>query len=98
LETNYFEAYNDPRVRLVDIEEAPIERITESGVQLQTGEHVNLDVLIYATGYDAITGPLSAIDIRGISGANLGDTWIDGPRTFLGLFACDFPNMFMVSP
>jgi cation diffusion facilitator CzcD-associated flavoprotein CzcO len=53
LETNYFEAYNDPRVRLVDVkDEAPIERITENGVQLSTGEHIDLDVLIYATGSD----------------------------------------------
>lgn len=97
LETNYFEAYNDPKVRLVDIgQEDPIEKITETGVQLQSGEHVELDVLIYATGYDAITGPLSAIDIRGISGVGLGETWSEGPRTFLGLFAHDFPNMFMV--
>lgn len=96
LETQYFEAYNDPRVHLIDIEEVPIKRITESGVELDSGAHIDLDVLIYATGYDAITGPLSAIDIRGVSGIKLGDTWADGPRTFLGLFAHDFPNMFMV--
>ena len=97
LETNYFEAYNDPRVRLVDIaEEAPIERITSSGIQLETGEHINLDILIFATGFDAITGPFHSIDFQGNDNTKLKDVWSEGPRTFLGLTANKFPNMFMI--
>ncbi|USW56078.1 Putative FAD/NAD(P)-binding domain superfamily [Septoria linicola] len=97
LETHYFEAYNDPRVRLVDVaDEAPIERITETGVQLQTGEHIDLDVLIFATGFDAVTGPFTSIDIRGIDGTRLADVWSEGPRTYLGLFVHQFPNYMQI--
>lgn len=97
LETNYIEAYNDERVRLVDVaEDDPIERITETGIQLQSGEHVDLDILIFATGFDAVTGPFHSIDFQGVDGAKLKDVWADGPRTFLGLFAHKFPNMCMI--
>lgn len=97
LETNYIEAYNDERVRLVDVaEDDPIERITETGIRLQSGEHVDLDILIFATGFDAVTGPFHSIDFQGVDGAKLKDVWADGPRTFLGLFAHKFPNMCMI--
>ncbi|PPJ56859.1 hypothetical protein CBER1_09980 [Cercospora berteroae] len=94
LETNYFEVYNDPRVRLVDIaNEEPIERITETGIQLKTGEHIEVDVLIYATGFDAVTGPFTSMDIRGVDGLRIQDAWENGVRTYLGLFIKGFPNM-----
>ncbi|MBT5140832.1 MAG: NAD(P)/FAD-dependent oxidoreductase [Acidimicrobiaceae bacterium] len=96
LETNYFEAYNRENVHLVDLSEAPIERITMSGIQT-TAEHHDLDVIVYATGFDAITGGYDRINIRGIDGLLLGDVWADSPRTFVGVLAHGFPNMFMVA-
>jgi cation diffusion facilitator CzcD-associated flavoprotein CzcO len=96
LETNYFEAYNRDNVQLVDLSEAPIERITATGIQT-TAEHHELDVIVYATGFDAITGGYDRIDIRGVDGISLAELWRDSPRTFLGVLAHGFPNMFMVA-
>lgn len=97
METHYFEAYNQPNVRLVDIKnESPITKITPKGVLLETGEEVELDTLIYATGFDAVTGPISAVDFRGVDGVKITDTWSSGPRTFLGFLCHGFPNMMMV--
>lgn len=98
LETHYYEAYNRPNVRLVDIaNDTPIERITESGVLLDSGEEIPLDILIHATGFDAGTGSFAAVDIRGVGGIKLNkEAWSDGPRTFLGFFVHRFPNMMMV--
>ena len=96
LETFYFEAYNQPIVRLVDINADPIERISETGIQTKTGEKIDLDVLIYATGFDAVTGAFTAIDFQGVDGWKLTDTWSEGPRTQLGLLVHNFPNMMMV--
>lgn len=95
LETFYFEVYNQPNVRLVDLTEDPIEMITQKGIQTK-GEHIELDVLIYATGFDAVTGAFSAVDFQGVNGQKLSDTWSEGPRTQLGLLVHDFPNMMMV--
>ncbi|KAL4799234.1 hypothetical protein BDV19DRAFT_385484 [Aspergillus venezuelensis] len=95
LESGYFEAFNQPNVVLVDVKSDPIERITEKGVK--TGEkQYDVDVLIYATGFDAVTGSFSAVDFRGVNGVKLSDKWKNGPRTFLGLWVQDFPNMMMV--
>jgi cation diffusion facilitator CzcD-associated flavoprotein CzcO len=95
LETNYFEAYNQDNVRLLDVNEDPIQRITATGVQTRD-EHVELDVLIYATGFDAVTGAFYAVDFKGVNNATLPAAWADGPRTQLGLLVKDFPNMMMV--
>lgn len=95
LETNYFEAYNQDNVRLVDLSEAPIERVTASGLQTSAAHH-ELDVLVYATGFDAITGALGKIDIRGVDGVALQDLWRDGPSTYLGALVHGFPNLLMV--
>lgn len=95
LETFYFEAYNRPNVKLFDIKEDPIERITETGIKTRD-DFVELDVLIYATGFDAITGAFSAIDFRGVDGQKIMDTWAEGPRTQMGLFVHKFPNMMMI--
>jgi len=98
LESGYYEVYNQPNVRLVDLRETPIERITESGVDTRGGHHP-LDMLIYATGFDAVTGAFDRIDIRGRAGRRLRDKWADGPRTFLGLQVEGFPNLFtLVGP
>ncbi|KAF2211333.1 hypothetical protein CERZMDRAFT_112753 [Cercospora zeae-maydis SCOH1-5] len=99
LETKYFEAYNDPRVRLVDVgsgSDEAIERITEKGVVLKNGEEIELDVLIYATGFDAVTGPFRKVDFRGVDGITTEEAWRDGLRTYLGLFVKGFPNMCTV--
>ncbi|KIW17019.1 hypothetical protein PV08_04210 [Exophiala spinifera] len=95
METHYFEAYNRDNVRLVDIREDPIERVTEKGVKTLSEEH-ELDVLIYATGFDAVTGAFTAVDFHGVDKKKLKDVWTDGPQTQLGLFVHGFPNMMMV--
>ena len=99
LESGYYEVYNQNNVRLVDLNETPIERITPRGI-LTGGaagpeEHA-FDVLIYATGFDGVTGPYDRIDIRGPGGRSLKDDWRSTPRTFLGVQAEGFPNMLMV--
>jgi cation diffusion facilitator CzcD-associated flavoprotein CzcO len=94
METNYYEAYNQPNVRLVSVLETPIERITSIGIRTSE-EDIELDMLIYATGFDAVTGAFDAIDIRGRDGKLLKDRWDGGPRTFVGMTVDGFPNMFM---
>lgn len=96
LETNYFEAYNRDNVHLVDISEAPIELITETGIQTAAGHH-ELDLIVYATGFDAITGGYDRIEIRGVEGQTLGDKWRGGPSSYLGVLTTGFPNMLMVA-
>ncbi|HWD57422.1 MAG TPA: NAD(P)/FAD-dependent oxidoreductase [Stellaceae bacterium] len=95
LESGYFEAYNRANVRLVDLNETPIERITPNGVKTSAEEH-EFDILVYATGFDGVTGAFDRIDIRGPGGARLRDVWADGPRTYLGWQPEGFPNMLMV--
>jgi cation diffusion facilitator CzcD-associated flavoprotein CzcO len=95
LESGYYEAYNEPHVRLVDINETPIERITEKGVKT-TSEEIELDVCIWATGFDAVTGSFGAIDFQGLDGRKLKDTWSQGIQTYLGLTCEICPNMFMI--
>jgi len=95
LETNYYEAYNQPNVRLVDLREAPIRRVTPAGVETSAEQHA-LDLIVYATGFDAVTGPFTRIDIRGEDGRSLRDTWKNGPRTHLGLQFAGFPNLFAI--
>ena len=81
---------------LVDIKAAPIERITARGVRTRDTEYP-LDVIVFATGYDAMTGPLLRMDIRGRDGMPLADAWAAGPRTYLGLQVAGFPNLFTVT-
>jgi cation diffusion facilitator CzcD-associated flavoprotein CzcO len=95
LETHYYEVYNQPNVELISILETPIERITPKG--LRTTERVfEFDLIVYATGFDAITGSFDRIDIRGKSGQALKGRWQGGPATFVGVMVDGFPNMFMV--
>jgi len=96
LETNYYEAYNRDNVKLVSIRERPIERITPKGIKTSDTEY-EFDVIIYATGFDAITGPLTRIDIQGEGGKVLNEHWAKGPRTFLGLQVAGFPNFFIAA-
>jgi cation diffusion facilitator CzcD-associated flavoprotein CzcO len=95
LETFYYEVYNRPNVELVDIQETPIERITPKGIKTSEKEY-EFDIIIYATGFDAITGSFDKIDFRGAGGVKLKDAWKSGPETYLGLMVHGFPNMIMV--
>lgn len=96
LETHYFEAYNRDNVHLVDLSESPVERFTSQGIQTTT-EHYDLDLMVFATGFDAITGAWDKINIRGVGGMTLGDKWRDGPSTYYGLMTHGFPNLLMVA-
>ncbi|MGH7806429.1 MAG: flavin-containing monooxygenase, partial [Candidatus Binatia bacterium] len=91
----YYEAFNRPNVKLVDVAGDPIREITPKGIRTGTAEH-ELDVIIFATGFDAATGALSQIDIRGRDGASLNETWAAGPKTVLGIGVPGFPNLFTV--
>jgi len=98
LESGYYEVYNQPNVELIDLRETPIERITEKGIRTSDGERA-FDMIIFATGFDAITGSFDRIDIRGRGGQRLKDKWADGPQTYLGLNVEGFPNMLtLVGP
>jgi cation diffusion facilitator CzcD-associated flavoprotein CzcO len=94
LETYYYEAYNRDNVHLVDIAETPIERITETGIRTSERDY-EFDIIVYATGFDAITGAYDHIDIRGVGGEELRDKWRDGPTTYVGMFIHGFPNLLM---
>jgi cation diffusion facilitator CzcD-associated flavoprotein CzcO len=95
LETKYYEVYNQPNVQLVDIKATPIERITPAGLKTSDADY-EFDIIIYATGFDAITGSFDRIDFRGADGLRLKDVWKHGPRTYLGVMVEGFPNMMML--
>ena len=98
LESGYYEVYNQDNVTLVDVRETPIECITPVGIKTSDAEYA-FDMIIYATGFDAITGAFDRIDIRGVGGQALKDTWADGPQTYLGLMIAGFPNfMTLIGP
>jgi cation diffusion facilitator CzcD-associated flavoprotein CzcO len=98
LESGYYEVFNQAGVELVDVREAPIMRITPDGLETSRASHA-FDMIIYATGFDAITGAFDRIDFRGTGGQRLRDKWAAGPRTYLGLQAHGFPNLFtLVGP
>ena len=96
IDTDYFETFNRDNVTLVDLRAEPIERITAAGISTRTREYP-LDILVFATGFDAMTGPLVRMDIRGRDGLKLGDAWREGPKTYLGLQVPGFPNLFTVT-
>ena len=96
LDTNYYEAYNRDNVTLVDVRSAPIQEITENGVRTADGEY-ELDAIVFATGFDAMTGALKEIDIRVGNGPSLADKWDNGPTTYLGLMVAGYPNMFTIT-
>jgi cyclohexanone monooxygenase len=96
LDTGYYEMFNRPNVALVDVRSDPIERITPTGVKTRDHEY-DVDMIVLATGYDALTGSLTRIDIRGRGGASLSDAWKHGPVSYLGLMVAGFPNLFIVA-
>lgn len=96
LETNYYEVYNQPNVSLVDCSETPIEAVTPVGIRTSAGEQA-FDMIVFATGFDAIVGPLNRIDISGIGGRKLKDKWADGPVSLFGIHSHGFPNLLIVA-
>ncbi len=96
LEHGYYETFNRENVDLIDVSSAPIEEITPTGIRTADAEY-EVDCIIYATGFDAMTGALLKMDIRGRDGITLKEKWADGPVTYLGLTAHGFPNMFMIT-
>jgi cation diffusion facilitator CzcD-associated flavoprotein CzcO len=94
-ETHYYEVYNQPNVELISILDTPIERFTPTGLRT-TDREFEFDIIVFATGFDAITGSFDRIDIRGLGGEKLKDRWKGGPSTFLGVMISRFPNLFMV--
>ena len=96
-ESGYYEVYNQDNVLLVDVRKAPIQRITPTGLRLEDGSQFDFDVIIFATGYDAVTGSLNRIDIRGVGGESLKDKYAGGPRTYMGISSHGFPNLFTVN-
>jgi cation diffusion facilitator CzcD-associated flavoprotein CzcO len=98
LDTNYFDVYNLPNVNIIGLSDDPIVTLTESGVTTEKSGHHELDILIYATGFDAGTGPLTRIDIRNAEGKSIKEEWQEnGTATYLGLQLAGFPNLFTVA-
>ncbi len=97
LDSGYYETFNEPHVHLVDVKSNPIAEITPTGLRLADGAAYEFDTIVYATGFDAMTGPMNRIDIRGRGGELLREKWDDGPRTYLGLTSAGFPNMFTIT-
>jgi cyclohexanone monooxygenase len=95
VDTGYFETFNRPNVTLVDLRETPLKRADATGLET-TERRFPLDALVCATGFDAVTGALLAVDLRGRGGASLRDLWKAGPQTYLGLMVAGFPNLFTV--
>ena len=96
VDTDYYETFNRDNVKLIDIRSEPIEEITPTGLRVG-GKDYAVDAIVFATGFDAMTGSVAKIDIRGRSGETLNEKWAAGPRTYLGLMTADFPNMFIIT-
>jgi cation diffusion facilitator CzcD-associated flavoprotein CzcO len=96
IDTDYFETFNRDNVKLVDVRAAPIEAITPRGIRTRDAEYP-LDIIVFATGFDGMTGSLLRMDIRGRGGLPLGKAWAAGPRNYLGLQVADFPNLFTIT-
>jgi cyclohexanone monooxygenase len=96
VDTGYYATFNRPNVHLVDVSESPIDEITPKGLRIGDCEY-EFDCIVYATGFDAMTGALLSIDIRGRRGETLREHWAAGPRTYLGLGVVGFPNLFCIT-
>jgi cation diffusion facilitator CzcD-associated flavoprotein CzcO len=96
LDTNYYQTFNRENVEVVDLRETPIVEITKKGI-LTTGAEYELDVIVLATGFDSLTGPMLSVNIQGRNGQQLRDKWAQGPRTYLGVSVASFPNLFMIT-
>jgi cation diffusion facilitator CzcD-associated flavoprotein CzcO/acetyl esterase/lipase len=96
LDTNYYATYNLPNVRLVNVRKHPIRQVTETGIET-ADESFTFDAIVFATGFDAVTGAITAVDIRGRNDLALKDKWANGPQTYLGLTTVGFPNLFFIT-
>ena len=96
LDTGYFETFNRENVSLVNLRKTPITEVTPQGVRTSE-DHYEFDAIVFATGFDAMTGALTGVDIRGARGTQLAEKWAEGPRTYLGLATAGFPNLFMIT-
>jgi cation diffusion facilitator CzcD-associated flavoprotein CzcO/acetyl esterase/lipase len=96
IDTNYYETFNRPHVHLVDLRREPIVRITETGIDTAEKSR-SFDVIVFATGFDAMTGAIVSVDIKGRDGAELKEKWAAGPLTYLGLMTSGFPNLFLIT-
>ena len=96
IDTDYFETYNHDNVELVDIRHSPIKEITPNGIRTED-QDFEFDMIVFATGFDAMTGSYFKMDIRGKNGLSLKDKWSEGPKTYLGLQVAGFPNLFMIT-
>ena len=96
IDTNYYETYNRDNVELVDIRQSPIQEITPTGIRTKD-EEFEFDIIVFATGFDAMTGSFLRMDIHGRNDLSLKDKWAEGPKTYLGLQVAGFPNMFMIT-
>ena len=97
IDTEYFEAFNRSNVALVDVRKDPVAEITPTGLKLESGRSFDLDIIVFATGFDAMTGPLLRMEITGRDGLALKDVWSAGPKTYLGLQVAGFPNLFTMT-
>ena len=96
LDTGYHDTYNRDNVTLIDVRDAPIEAIIPTGLRTRDARYA-LDSIVFATGFDAMTGALLSMDIRGKGGRTLGEKWAGGPRTYLGIMTAGFPNLFIIT-
>jgi cation diffusion facilitator CzcD-associated flavoprotein CzcO len=96
LDSGYYEMFNRPNVALIDVRSDPIERLTATGIKTK-GASYDVDMIVFATGYDALTGSLTRMDIRGRGGVALSEVWAHGPVSYLGMMVAGFPNLFIVS-
>ena len=96
VDAGYYETYNRANVTLVDVTAAPIEAVTPAGIRTSAGEY-ELDAIVFATGFDAMTGALLAMDVRGRGGLTLRQAWEAGPNTYLGVCVAGFPNLFIIT-
>jgi cyclohexanone monooxygenase len=97
LDTNYYQTYNLPHVKLVNIRKNPIEEITQWGIRTSDGRAYEVDAIVFATGFDAMTGAMKEIEITGKGGLSIDEKWKEGPQTYLGVMVAGFPNMFMIT-
>ncbi|MER7003685.1 NAD(P)/FAD-dependent oxidoreductase [Dactylosporangium sp. NPDC000555] len=95
MDTGYFEAFNRDNVTLVDVRANPLAEITPTGLRT-TADEYDLDIIVFATGFDAVTGSLTRMNVTGLGGLDLREKWRDGPTTFLGFLVAGFPNLFMI--
>ena len=96
IDNGYYEMYNRENVSLVDVKSDPVVSFTQGGLKTESGEEYPLDVVVMATGFDAITGSMAQIEIEGLGGKTLKEKWADGPTSYFGLMIAGFPNLFMI--